>query len=497
MINFGLLDTSAPEKLGSIPGNALAKYIQNQQQMEDRAIARNQAGVQNALAQMQLTRGKREMDEEDAYRTALGNVQGGDYAGAMPDLMRASPTRALALKKSLVEDQRAGVDAALKRFELIDRTAGQFAANPTRQTGVWVLSQLAANGTPPEVIKTMSDKLNAARDEELPQMAQAFLSATQEGMKAKIQEMYPKPAPTPPPSDIGRLMAERDALPPGDPRRATYDDAIKKANHIPAPGGGLLSGPENQDDVFAIADAIEEGTQPPDWKALYKYGAPLRAELSRRKVNVARLQTDWNAIQKNVAALNSTQQTRLRQAINKASESLSNIEGLYDEWTQLAGSNFSVFNKGALAASKQMPGRAGEVARALEMNIADLTAELGAAYMGGNTPTEHALELAGKNLAADWGPGQFREAVKQARKNLAFATNAITSSTPLGVGEDSPYRRPGGPADRGTASEGGSPTAPSGMNTMPPPAAHKGRVIKDSTTGIRYQSDGQSWVRIQ
>lgn len=223
-INYGLLDTTIPAQLGALPGNALAKYAQARMQMEGQALEREHAKARNALVGMQLERGKREMDEEDAYRSALAGVQGGDYAAAMPDLMRASPERALALRKGMAEEQKAGIEGALKRFELIDRTAAQFAANPTRQTGVWVLSQLAANGTPPAVIREMSAKLNAASDADLPKMAQAFLSATQEGIKAQIEKLYPKPAA---PTTLSRLIAERDALPPGDPRRPQYDAAIE------------------------------------------------------------------------------------------------------------------------------------------------------------------------------------------------------------------------------------------------------------------------------
>lgn len=36
---------------------------------------------------------------------------------------------------------------------------------------------------------------------------------------------------------------------------------------------------------------------------------------------------------------------------------------------------------------------------------------------------------------------------------------------------------------------------PSGMNTLPPASQHSGRTIRDSKTGIRYKSNGKSWVR--
>ena len=43
-----------------------------------------------------------------------------------------------------------------------------------------------------------------------------------------------RPQTPPPASDLSRLIAEREALPPGDPRRATYDNAIRKKSETAA-----------------------------------------------------------------------------------------------------------------------------------------------------------------------------------------------------------------------------------------------------------------------
>ena len=49
------------------------------------------------------------------------------------------------------------------------------------------------------------------------------------------QVVFQSPERPPAPSDLGRLTAEMSALPPGDPRRAIYADAIRKATtHAPA-----------------------------------------------------------------------------------------------------------------------------------------------------------------------------------------------------------------------------------------------------------------------
>ena len=128
------------------------------------------------------------------------------------------------------------------------------------------------------------------------------------------------------------------------------------------------------------------------------------------------------------------------QSIVSAGDMLDKIQNLYAEWQQLAPtSGFKVLNRAALTAMKNLPGRAGAVATALDAQIADLTADLGNVYMGGNSPTDHALGLAGKNLQAEWNQQTFEEAIKQARANLKIRQNSILHSAPVGVSANSPY----------------------------------------------------------
>lgn len=193
-------------------------------------------------------------------------------------------------------------------------------------------------------------------------------------------------------------------------------------------------------DVSNIADAIESGDQPPTLQGLYRNGAPVRAELARRGVPLARMETDWKAVQKHMATLNGAQQERLRQSITSASDMLDKIDGLYDEWSKLAPtSGYKILNRASLAAMKNLPGRAGAVATALDAQIADLTSDLGNIYMGGNSPTDHSLGLAGQNLKSEWNDETFKEASKQARANLKIRLNSINNSQPAGVSGDSPY----------------------------------------------------------
>jgi hypothetical protein len=204
-------------------------------------------------------------------------------------------------------------------------------------------------------------------------------------------------------------------------------------------------------DAKEIADAIENGDQPPTLTGLYRNAAPVRAELARRGVPITRMEMDWNATKKYMGTLNGPQQVRLRQAIETAGDSLDKIQTLYDEWRRLAPvSGFKLANHAALVAMKNLPGRAGAVANSLDAQIADLTAELGNVYMGGNSPTDHSLKLAQQNLSSDWGPQAFEEVMKQARLNIGIRKNSITHGAPAGVSGENTYMPPA-PASPQTA----------------------------------------------
>lgn len=475
-INYGLLDTSTPEKLGAIPSNALAKYIQTRQQIDDRALAREHAGMQNALVKMHLTQGERAMAEEDAYKAALSGVQNGDYTAAMPDLMKVSPARALALKKNIDEGQKAGVEATLKRFELIDRTAAQFAANPTRQTGVWVLSQLAANGTPPAVIQQMSEKLNAARDEDLPQMAQAFLSATQEGAKAHLAQMFPKP---PQPTDLGRLIAERDALPAGDPRRAAYEQAINKATtHAPTPAI-----------VVTGADGSQTFVDPRNPKApgtpvLGPDGKPVVKPKTQRPLQTG----DKKTIDDLAGEINA----------------LSSLEGQFrPEFAgggPLGGLATAAYQKIGSAGSSSMQRDAAfwaDFSRLID--LPQRNAIFGASLSVG----EKASWEGAKNIRPGTAPELVKAKLAEMRQILGRKLQNVGASLEAeGYDRDAIRERSGGlyggaPSAPGVPASATPPAQPAGMDSMPPPAEHVGRTIRDSSTGVRYRSDGSSWVRVQ
>jgi hypothetical protein len=520
-INYGLLDTTLPEKLGAMPGNALAKYAQTRMQMDDRALEREHAGTRNALATMQLDQGRRAMDEEDAYRKALAGVQGGDYTAAMPDLMKASPARALALKKSLSEEQKSGVEAALNRFKLIDHVAGQFAANPTRQTGVWVLSQLAANGTPQPVIQEMSAKLNAASDADLPKMAQAFLAATTEGIKAQADRLFPKPGT---PSTLARLFAERDALPAGDPRIAKFNAAIemettrkdpapyfspvptgsgyytfdaRTGTYAPARIGGPGSPPLPPPSA-ATPSALVPGAPAGPAAATPPAPAPAAAQAPAapsappvRPPLPAAVDPD---LQRRLAAAKAAgtaegERTAAAQGdLPRATAQADELLRLTEELLKHPGLDTAV-GKSSMLQVQRIPGTdARDFAIRLDQIKGKQFLEAFQSLKGSGAITETEGRKATEAIAR-MDPSSSEPEFRQAVRDFQDVVRAGLERTQARAGRDGGASAPGAGATPSTQ--------PAGMDSMPPPSEHVGRTIRDSATGVRYRSDGRSWVRVQ
>lgn len=251
----------------------------------------------------------------------------------------------------------------------------------------------------------------------------------QEMAKAKFRE---------PPKTAADLRAEAAARTQGE-----FD--AKRAAGIPLYTPPQSYGSATPGDASAIADAIENGTQPPELTGMYRYGAPVRAELSRRGFDLTAANADWKAVQRSIATGYGPQQTRIRQAAMTAYESLDVVDNLSAELTKLVPrGSIQGLNKASMIAAKNgaFGQRAQQVATMLDAQITDIVSELGNVYMGGNSPTDHALGLAQKNLSSDWSPSQLRAATTLARTNLRIRLNSLSSAGVL-------------PAHRRSGSDGG------------------------------------------
>lgn len=221
--------------------------------------------------------------------------------------------------------------------------------------------------------------------------------------------------------------------------------ATEAARHNKAmetrPVAGAVS-PTAISDVKESVTGMKDGSLPPllPGRASKEYLATL-AEAHRQGYDLQAAVTDWNATQKHIATMNGAQQLRLNQSINALPELLDTVDDLASKWK---GGRFPTLNKANLALAKG--GAYGDdvatIARQLDSQIADVTADLGSVYMGGNSPTDHALELAGKSLAGEWSEKVLRDMVALARKNVTIRKNSINTTGVQGVGSANPYVPP-------------------------------------------------------
>lgn len=446
-----------------------------------RGMQQNQAAhlQQQEAGALQLEQQKRAMSEEDAYKAALAE-NNGDVRAALPKIMQVAPGHGLKVAKWLEDQDAAKLNQRKSQLEIEaknhERMGSLAAAGAgSHEAALGAIQTMAKEGliTPEEAMAAYSTPpgLLLGKMQQLSQQAmtvaqqraeerakiEAGYKANDEAQKAVMRPLEAKKAEqavtgTQPMTDYQKQQIEarqREKTPAelayaaNDPKatpgqRSQAQAALKTLEqhslasrpvvNVGAGTGGAADQPK------AIAEAIMRGEQPPDVKGLYRMAGPVRFELAKRGYDMMTAQADWQATQKHLATLNGPQQERLRQAITFTADSLDNIESLYAEWKKLAGvSGLKVINRANLAAMKQLPGRAGEVATNLEAQINDLTSELGTVYKGGNSSTDESLKLASGNLKAEWNDQTFGRAVQQIRKNLKIRQNSMLSSTPAGL----------------------------------------------------------------
>lgn len=246
----------------------------------------------------------------------------------------------------------------------------------------------------------------------------------------------------------------------------------------PVPPQSAVTVNQTGDDAKSIAEAIARGEQPPDVTGLYRLAGPVRSELAKMGYDMTKANLDWKATQRHVQTLNGQQQTRFRQAIDTALHSVDVIDTLADQWK---GSGFPLLNKANLALAKQgaLGPQAASLATQLDGQITDVTSELGQVFMGGNSPTDHALELAGKNLRADWSDKVLRDMTKLARTNLQIRKNSVENVGVAGARTDNQYA-PQQSAPAQAPSQGG-------MVLMTAPDGKKYQVPADKVASAKAQ----------
>lgn len=210
-------------------------------------IAQAGQALQVQALQQQVQEGQRKFTLESDISGALAE-SGGDLTKASSLLAtRGRGNAALTLRDKAAAETKASTEQKLKLAEAaasdgiavdavyrqaLTKHGGNAAAAIAEVQPIWT-----------EVVgkwKGMGHQLTEQFD---PQKNLAGIGQTKE-VANYLKGLQPTP------SDVGKLIAERDALPPNDPRRATYDSAIReKSTGAPSELGRLT----------AERDALPEG----------------------------------------------------------------------------------------------------------------------------------------------------------------------------------------------------------------------------------------------
>ena len=153
------------------------------------------------------------------------------------------------------------------------------------------------------------------------------------------------------------------------------------------------------------------------------------AELEKQGFDLSAANSEWNATQKFIASMNSEKQVRLRQAISSVKDALGGLEQLTGELNQ---SELAQLNRAQLVI-KANTGDKLAVKYLGQINI--IRDELAQVFMGGNSPTDKALDLARETIDKNWSPKQLQAAIENVRTNLGYRENAINFASPQGASE--------------------------------------------------------------
>jgi hypothetical protein len=202
---------------------------------------------------------------------------------------------------------------------------------------------------------------------------------------------------------------------------------------------GAMLAMSNETDPKAIAAAIIRGDRDPDTSRLGRgaVGA-VETELAKAGYHQAAAITDWKATQRYMASRNATPQLKLNQSINALPELLDSVDALASKWK---GGRFPILNSANLALAKggAYGSEVASVARQLDTQIADVVGDLGTVYMGGNSPTDHAIQLAKTALSGEWDQKVLHDMVRLAKGNVIIRRNSINNTGVQGASLINPY----------------------------------------------------------
>lgn len=218
---------------------------------------------------------------------------------------------------------------------------------------------------------------------------------------------------------------------------------------------------DGDDNVKLVAQAIQNGDQPPVLTGLYRNGMAVKAQLEKNGFNVANAQVEWTRAQKQIAALNGPQMTRF---VGLASSVTNTIDEVNDLSSKMALGGIPALNRAELAAYVQADGNSenGQLATRYLTAVNTLKEEFANLAQGGYAPTESAWGLANQQINGNFGVKQLGASLNEVQRLVKYRVQAVPGLSTEGPGTPNRYFGTTAPSQAAPAA-----TAPAATNGVP------------------------------
>jgi hypothetical protein len=264
--------------------------------------------------------------------------------------------------------------------------------------------------------------------------------ASQTDTMNMLNKMFQQKGLTPPQPTMPQANPTAAVMPPQQPAQSNLGTPEiglsatgKPTLRFKQPSSSAAGVTSQQDIVDSVKGAFD-GTVPPErlasWRDVTRVNAEIKRQSEKNGMNFPDLLLEWDATKKFVSTAQSSQQVRLRQAIDFAQQSTKDLKKLSQDFKR---TNFPILNKAQL--SLAMNGAYGQdnakKATIFNQQLTDIVADLGNVYMGGNSPTDEGLRLAQQNLRSNWSVNQLNAAIENVDKLLTFRSNSLKNAAPM------------------------------------------------------------------
>lgn len=196
---------------------------------------------------------------------------------------------------------------------------------------------------------------------------------------------------------------------------------------------GYNPGTTQMSDSKYIAQAIENGNQPPSLTGLYGKSAAVRAQLEKDGFDLYQATQDYQAAQRWITTMNSAQMLKYRALADSVVNTIGEVNNLAGE---LNLNGITALNKAELEAYRNLNGNSpkGQLVSQYLAAVNTLKEEFANLAQGGYAPTEAAWGLANQQINANYGVKQLNASLTEVQRLINYRLQGLNSQAPVTPG---------------------------------------------------------------